>query len=91
MPSYKQVAEAARKVGTRVVAVSGEAPAVNETYLTSHGIAVERVLSQVESGVVVPQVPSLILVRRDGTVVDSWTGRADEAVARSAMTALSKN
>jgi len=31
MPSYKEVAEEARKVGTRVVAICGEPPAVNQT------------------------------------------------------------
>jgi hypothetical protein len=91
MPAYKQIADAARKVGTRVVAVSGEASEVNQAYLVSHGIVVERVLSQAESGVHVPQVPSLILVRGDGTVVDSWTGLADGAFERSAMKAVTNN
>jgi hypothetical protein len=55
------------------------------------GISVDRALSQPESGVQVPQVPSLILVRRDGMVVDSWTGRADSAIEKSALKALGKN
>ena len=36
--NYKQVTDAARKLGTRVVAVSGENPSVNQAYLASHGI-----------------------------------------------------
>ncbi|SRR5579884_2016189 len=91
MPFHKRVADAARERGTKVIAVCAEAPAVNRAYLASHGIAVERVLSQMESGVLVPQVPTIILVKQDGTVIGSWTGLADGAFARSAIQALGKS
>jgi thiol-disulfide isomerase/thioredoxin len=90
MPVYRNVADAARRVGAQVVAVCGEAPDVNRAYLASNGISVDRALSQPDSGVQVPQVPSLILVGRDGTVVDSWTGQADSAIEKSALKALGR-
>ncbi len=88
MPSYKEVTDLARKKGIRVVAVTGEAPAINQAYLASHGIATEKALSQPESGIQVPRVPSLILVRSNGTVIDAWTGMADNAFKQAALKAL---
>ena len=91
MPVYRNVVDAARRAGAQVVAVCGEAPEVNRAYLSSNGISADRALSQPDSRVLVSQVPSLILVRRDGTVVDSWSGQADSAIEKAALQSLAKN
>lgn len=91
MPFYKQVAELAHKTGTRIVAITQEAPRVNRTFLESHGIAVESALSQSDSGLQVMHTPTLILLRRDGTIIDSWVGQPrDERAQQSIMKALRK-
>jgi len=83
MPYFKDLAEEAHKAGTRVIAISDDPEGVNQAYLASHGITPEKVLSGKQSGVFVPQIPTLILVRSDGTVIDSWTGQADSALEKS--------
>lgn len=88
MPFYKRVVDTARKSGTKIVAVCGESPAVNQAYLTSHGIFAERVLSQAESGLQVSLVPTVALVRRDGKVIGSWTGLADKTFELAATKAI---
>lgn len=91
MPFYKRVADVARNTRTRIVAVTGEDAKVNRTFLASHGIGVETVLSQPESGVQIPVVPSLILVKGDGTVIDSWSGRpTDASYERLVIEAIAK-
>jgi peroxiredoxin len=75
MPFYRKAASAARRRGIKVVAVTREDLAENRKFLESNGIAVDRVLSGAAAGVRVKGVPSLILVRRDGTVIDSWAGQ----------------
>jgi len=92
MPFYKQAADLARKTGTRIVAVSVETTLVNRAFLGSHGIAVDAVLLQSDSGVKVPHLPTLILVRGDGTIVNSWEGQPrDDATQRSVLKALGKS
>jgi len=85
MPFYKEVADTARNAGTRVIAIAAEDPPLNKAFLASHGIEVEKALSQTESGVRVPQVPALILVRGDGTIIDSWLGRATKTALQRAV------
>jgi peroxiredoxin len=75
-PFYRKAADAARRRGIRVIAVTWEDPAENRKFLESNGITVDRVLSGAATGVRVKGVPSLILVRRDGVVIDSWAGQA---------------
>jgi len=91
LPSYKHVIDAAHKVGTKVIAVAAEPTAANQTFLNSNGITVDSSLSLTESGMSIPTVPSLILARGDGTVIESWTGLADAGFERSALGAVARN
>jgi thiol-disulfide isomerase/thioredoxin len=75
MPFYRKAVAAARKRGTRVVAVTWENPAENRKFLESNGITVDKVLPGAASGVRVTGIPSLMLLRRDGTVI-RLVGRA---------------
>jgi hypothetical protein len=88
MPFYKRAVHLARKSGTKIVAVCGEPPAVNRAYLASHGVLTETVLSQADSGIQFSAVPTMELIRRDGEVVGSWTGQADEAFEKSVTKAI---
>jgi hypothetical protein len=77
MPFYKRVADAARRRGTRALAVTFEDLAENQKFLESYGVKVEKVLSAAAVGVRVNGVPSLVLVRQDGVVIDSWVGQPE--------------
>jgi hypothetical protein len=92
MPFYKQAADLARRAGTRIVAVTAETPQVNHAFLESHGIAIDAILSQSDSGIQTSRIPTLILVQKDGTVVDSWIGQPrDTTVQRSVLKAVGKS
>jgi len=92
MPFYKQTADLARRAGARIVAVTAEPVQVNRAFLESHGIAVDAALSQSDSGIQVSHLPTLILVRSDGTVVNSWVGQIrDTAVQKSVLKSLGKS
>jgi len=75
LPFYRRLANAAKRGGTRIVGVAAEPASVNRAFLASHGAAPDASVSWRESGISVPQTPTLILVRRDGTVIGSWVGR----------------
>lgn len=75
MAFYTTVREAARKVGTRVIALTPEDIAANRTYLESQGVRPDAVASLAANRLAVRATPTLILVRRDGTVIRSWVGK----------------
>jgi len=72
---YQKLVPVAKRVGTRVIAVTTEDPDVNATYLSSNGIDVDAVLATSEVGVLVQGTPTLILVGSDGVVKKRWLGR----------------
>ena len=75
MPYYVKLVEAARRSGTRIVALSSEQPSGNRAFLTANGVSVDTFASAPGNGVLVPGTPTIIVVRRDGTVLGSWTGK----------------
>jgi hypothetical protein len=92
MPFYKSAVNAARGHGTRVIALTWENPDENRRFLASNGIAVDAVVSGRASGVQVKGVPSLMLVRRDGSVIDSWSGQPrDKSYAHVVLAAINEH
>jgi hypothetical protein len=75
LPFYRRLAIAAKHGGTRIVAVTPELPPANRAFLESNDVPIDASLSIPQSGVSVQQTPTLILVRRDGTVINSWLGQ----------------
>jgi len=75
MPFYQRLTETARKAGARVVAVSAEDPAANRAFLLANGVQVDTVASLSESGLKQSPTPTLILIRGNGKVVNSWVGQ----------------
>lgn len=79
MPFYRNLVTAARREGVRVVALAWEPPVRNRAYLASQGVQVDAALDIAATGVSVRGTPTLILVRRDGTVIQSWPGKLGSA------------
>ena len=75
MPFYKRLTATAKANSTRVVAVTSEDTSTNRNYLQSNGVEFDGVVSATEEGVLVRATPALILVRRDGGVINSWVGQ----------------
>jgi len=88
MPFYRRLSEKAKSAGTRIVAVSAEDINVNREYLLSNSVPVELVASITKSGIVSAGTPTLLLVRSDGKVINSWRGRLDEPGERQVFGAL---
>ena len=74
VPFYRKLSVAAKRGGTRVVAVSLEMPDTNRAFLEGNGVHIDAVVPVAGSGVEVPLTPMLILVHKDGSVIDSWAG-----------------
>jgi hypothetical protein len=58
-----------------VVALSAEPPSESRGFFEAYGIPIENFAGSSDNGVRVPGTPTLIVVRRDGTVLGSWTGK----------------
>jgi hypothetical protein len=90
MPCYEQLVRL-RKAGHspfQLVAVSTEAKAALEAYLSSHGIEVDRALT-IERAQLrelkLAGTPTLILVDRTGTVIEQWRGMIPEPQVRNVL------
>jgi hypothetical protein len=75
MAFYRRVAMLAKESGVRLLAVTSERPLANEAYLSSHGVNVQKVISAKDTSLSLHATPTLILVRSDGHVIDSWLGK----------------
>jgi hypothetical protein len=64
---------------------------LNRTFLEAHGITVDTVLTQSASGIQVPRLPTLILIRSDGKILNSWEGQPRDSVQRSVLKALGES
>jgi len=75
MPFYRALSEQAQKAGTRILGITTELPATNLAYLEANGIRLETVLSTQESKLAVRGTPTVLVIKKDGTVLGSWQGR----------------
>jgi len=79
MPFYRRMAEAALQSGVRLVGATSEELDANRSYLSSNHIPTESVVSIEGNQIKASATPTLILVRRNGRVVNSWVGQLKEA------------
>jgi hypothetical protein len=70
------------------VALTEENLFVNRDYLRKNGVIADGYGSIADSGVLARATPTLILVRRDGTVLNSWTGQLSEKEEQSLLASL---
>lgn len=75
MPFFHTLAKSARESGVRLLGVTPESPAVNASYLSQHGVDVDNVISARESGLIPLPTPSVLLIRKGGSVAQSWVGK----------------
>jgi len=88
MPFYRRLTEFAHGRRARVVGVTAEPPQVNIRYLTSQGVRADGVAAIQQTKIRVSGTPTLVVVRRDGTVVNSWRGRLTEDQEREVLAAV---
>jgi peroxiredoxin len=91
LPFYEKLTKAARQAGARVVAVSPEPASENDKFLRAHGVVVDDAVGAAENRIALRGTPSVLLVKRNGTVVDAWYGKIaasmESDVVKRAVTA----
>jgi hypothetical protein len=88
MPFMRKLTGLAEQVGTRVVGVSVEDQATNGAYLRGHGVSVDAVIPLKDNGLRAQPTPTLLLVRKDGTVISAWRGKLDNAGEQKVFSAI---
>lgn len=91
MAFYRTLTAAARKHGTRVVAVSWEPPQFNRAHLQSQGVFVDAAVSDIDSAVAIPGTPLLILVGQDARISRVWAGMLDSTAEQAVLSAVARN
>jgi len=89
MPFYRRLTATARSSGARVVAVTYENPDENRAYLSAQGVEVDADVSNVVNSLPIEGTPTLVLVGRDGKVINSWLGKLTEGEETSVLGAIS--
>jgi hypothetical protein len=75
MPFYQKLSALAHQSGARFVVASEEPHQTIETYFRSHDVAPDEVVTASPQKTGVPLTPTLAVVDRSGTVLESWVGR----------------
>jgi hypothetical protein len=79
MPFYRRLVKVAQESGVRLVGATSEDPEANRSYLASNDIRADAVISADDNHIMASGTPTLILVRNNGQVVNSWVGQLKEA------------
>jgi hypothetical protein len=88
MPFYRRMADVAKRSGVRVVGATGEEPKVNAAYLSSNQVSLNAVVSTDKNQIHASGTPTLIMVRNDGVVVNSWVGQLQESEENEVLKAM---
>jgi thioredoxin-related protein len=89
MPFYRRLTSTAKSAGARVVAVTYENPDENRAYLSDQGVEVDAAVSNIVNSLPIEGTPTLVLVGRDGKVINSWLGKLTEGEEKSILGAIS--
>lgn len=76
-PFYQRLAQEKAKHGggTSVIAVMPQSVSEAQKYLSDHGIVVDQITQAAPSAAYATGTPTLIMVDRTGSVVESWIGK----------------
>ncbi len=88
MPFYRRLSREARDAGVRLIAVGPEPREVLESYLHSHAIAPDEVISASPETTHVIATPTIAIVDRTATVLEAWVGKLPGDAERSVRAAL---
>ena len=88
-PFYQQLAHDKRG-DVRIVALFPQTVHEGRTYLENLGIKVDEVTQSPLNAVGAAATPTLLLVDRQGTVVDSWVGKLSNGIAEEVRARITK-
>jgi len=89
MAFYRVLLPVARGKRIAVIGVTAEDPSRNEAFLRKNGVVVDRVISGGRNGLPAGGTPTLVLVRNDGSIVNSWRGKLNPEREEEVIQALS--
>lgn len=90
MPFYERLASAAKESGVRVLSVSTDPSDVNLRYLENHKVHVTSFVPLSDTDIRSTSTPTVILIRPDGVIIDSWTGLIKNAREREYLLGMLK-
>jgi hypothetical protein len=79
MPFYRRLVDVAKHSGVRLVGATGEEPQANAAYLSSNQVFLNAVVSTDKNQIHTSGTPTLIIVRNDGVVINSWVGQLQKS------------
>lgn len=92
MPFYKRVVDERNKKGSAVKVVvavpAAEAREAEQKHLTDAGVQNDALVTVDFSSIKVPGTPTLLLVDKQGKVLDVWVGKLDEDGEEDVIAAL---
>jgi thiol-disulfide isomerase/thioredoxin len=76
MPFYQQLAQVASRRGDqiRLVALGPESDADLRAFFATHGVLIDAAISVPPAATRIPGTPTLVLVDRNGVVLNQWVG-----------------
>lgn len=74
-PFYQQLAQQAGRNNIRLVAVLPQSIGEGQKYLSDHSISVDEVRQSPPRAAYANATPTLVLIDRTGSVVESWVGK----------------
>jgi hypothetical protein len=90
MPFYRRLSEARESRRFQLVAASAEAIATTRRYLASNGVQVDAVAALSTGKIPTTGTPTLILVSKDGKVLNSWLGQLTGTQEGEVLSAIDK-
>jgi hypothetical protein len=88
-PFYQKLAHD-KRTDVRIVALFPQSVREGRTYLDNLGIKVDEVTQSPLNSVGAVATPTLLLVDRQGTIVDSWVGKLSNGIAEEVRLRVSK-
>lgn len=94
MPFYQQLAKLRAASRFQLVAASGESIQTTADYLKQRGVEVDAVATLKGHEIPTTGTPTLVLIGKDGVVIDSWLGQlsaSQEAEVTARITSVLKD
>ena len=88
-PFYQNLAKE-KRADVRILALFPQSLQDSHSYLDKLGINVDDVVQSPLSAIGVSGTPTLLLLDKDGAVIDSWVGKLSDVVAEEVMSRVRK-
>jgi hypothetical protein len=88
MPFYRRLREETRLLGLRFVAVSRESAAGMDAFFKQHNVGVDLTIQDAQGVLPTRDLPTLLIVDREGRLVRGYPGRLSAQQERDALSTV---